>query len=62
MSQVSQLYRLFLGSVLTRGRLVGLLALGGVAILLGFALGASDTSDKLHDGTQLLAGYGLSLL
>ena len=57
-----RLYRLFLGSVVTRGRVLGLLALGGVAILLGIAIGASDTTDKLDDGTFTIAGYGLSLL
>lgn len=57
-----RLYRLFLGSVVTRGRVVGLLALGVVAILLGVAIGASDTADKLDDGTLTIAGYGLSLL
>jgi ABC-2 type transport system permease protein len=59
---ISRLYKLFLGSVLTRGRVVGLLALGAVAIVIGLAIGASDTTDKLDDGTFTVAGYGLSLL
>lgn len=57
-----RLYRLFLASVLTRGRIAGLLALGLVAVLLGFAIGASDATDKLDDGTFMIAGFGLSLL
>jgi len=57
-----RLYRLFLGSIVTRGRVIGLLALGAVAVLLGIAIGASDTTDKLDDGTFTIAGYGLSLL
>lgn len=59
---MSRLYRLFLGTILTRGRVVGLLALGAVAVILGIAIGASDTADKLDDGTLTVAGYGLSLL
>jgi len=59
---MARLYRLFLTSVVTRGRVVGLLALGAVAVLLGIAIGASDTTDKLDDGTFTIAGFGLSLL
>ena len=56
------LYRLFLSSILTRGRVIGLAALGAVAVLIGFAIGASDTASELRDGTDMVAGMGLSLV
>jgi ABC-2 type transport system permease protein len=59
---MSALYRLFLSSIATRGRLAGLLALGAVTVIVGFAIGASDISDHLDDGTHMIANLGLSLV
>jgi len=56
------LYRLFLSNIATRGRLIGLVALGAVTILVGFAIGANDTGDHLSDGTRMIANLGLSLV
>ena len=56
------LYRLFLTSIATRGRLAGLVALGAVAVVVGLAIGANDVSDHLDDGTLLIATLGLSLV
>jgi ABC-2 type transport system permease protein len=59
---VSPLYRLFLSNLATRGRLIGLLSLGAVAVLIGFAIGQADLSDRLDDGTNMVAGVGLALI
>jgi ABC-2 type transport system permease protein len=55
------LYQHFLTSVVTRARVAGLLALGAVVVIVGFAIGASDTADKLDDGTALVSNLGLAL-
>ena len=57
---MSALYRLFLRSQLVRGRIIGLGCLGLLAILLGFAVGASSGAGS-RDGAQLVSGYGLAL-
>jgi len=62
MQHLSRLYRLFLSSVLTRGRVIGLLVLSSVSILIGVAIGASDMADPLDDGTLMIANFGLSLV
>jgi ABC-2 type transport system permease protein len=59
---VTALYRLFLTSIATRGRLVGLLALGAVTVVVGFAIGANSLSDHVSDGTLMIANLGLSLV
>lgn len=56
------LYRLFLTSQATRGRIAGLLALGAIAIVLGIAIGASDVADPLDDGTRMIAQFGLAVV
>lgn len=61
-TSLGALYRLFLANIATRGRLVGLVALGAVTILVGFAIGANDTADHLSDGTHMIANLGLSLV
>lgn len=55
------LYRLFLVTQATRGRLLGLLSLGAVAIVLGYAVGHSSASDPIDDGTILISAFGLAL-
>lgn len=57
---MSPLYRLFLRSQLVRGRIIGLGCLGLLAVLLGFAVGASDGASA-RDGAELVSGYGLAL-
>jgi ABC-2 type transport system permease protein len=56
------LYRLFLGTQATRGRLAGLLALGAVAVVIGLAIGRSDAADPLDDGTRMVAQLGLAVV
>lgn len=56
------LYRLFLSSQATRPRLLGLLALATVGVLIGFAIGRSTTADPLHDGTLMIAQFGLAVV
>jgi ABC-2 type transport system permease protein len=58
---VKALYRLFLTTQATRGRIIGLLALGAVAVVLGLAIGASSTADPIDDGTILISSFGLAL-
>jgi len=55
------LYRLFLRTQATRGRLIGLLLLGALAVVLGYAVGASPSADPVDDGTILMVSYGLAL-
>lgn len=59
---IGALYRLFLGTQATRGRIVGLLALGLVGMLLGFVIGQSDSADGLDDGTLMVARFGLAVV
>lgn len=59
---MSALYRLFLGNLATKGRLAGLGALGALAIVVGFAIGASDVADPVDDGTVMIANLGLALI
>jgi ABC-2 type transport system permease protein len=56
------LYRLFLSLAVTRGRIAALLALGAVAVIIGFAVGHNEYSDHVEDGTLMIAGLGLSLI
>lgn len=55
------LYRLFLSMQVTRARLLGLLSLGALAVVLGYAIGASASAEPVEDGTVLVANYGLTL-
>lgn len=57
---MTALYRPFLTSQATKGRIVGLLGLGAVAVVLGYAVGADDAADPI-DGTILVSQFGLSL-
>jgi ABC-2 type transport system permease protein len=59
---MTELFRVFLSTIVTRGRVAGLLALGAVAVLSGLAIGAGEVNDKLESGTQLIANLGLSLV
>jgi ABC-2 type transport system permease protein len=59
---INVLYRLLLSNIATRGRLIGLLALGAVTILVGLAIGASDTSDHIDDGVAMISALGLQLV
>jgi ABC-2 type transport system permease protein len=58
---VKPLYRLFLSTQATKGRLIGLLALGAVAVVLGFSIHANSAADPIDDGTILMSAYGLGL-
>ena len=58
---MGELYRLFLGQLASKARIAGLLALGAVAILLAWAVAASDTAEPLEDGTQLISRFGFTL-
>lgn len=55
------LYRMFLASQVTRGRMAGLGALGLLGVLLGVAVGAGDVADPAGDGLDLVSTFGLSL-
>lgn len=55
------LYRALLSGQATRGRIIGLGALGLLAVLLGFAIGASERADPLEDGVRMVNTFGLSL-
>ncbi len=55
------LWRTFLSGQVSTGRLVGLGALGALAVVLGLAIGAADGARPLDDGVGLISSYGLSL-
>jgi ABC-2 type transport system permease protein len=58
---VKALYLVLLRTQVTRGRLAGLGVLGLVAVLLGIAVGASESADPVRDGIELVNQFGLSL-
>jgi ABC-2 type transport system permease protein len=58
---MTALYRLFLRTQATKGRIIALLALGAVAVVLGIAIGSSENADAIDDGTILVANFGLTL-
>ncbi len=55
------LWRMFLATQVTKGRLVGLGALGALAVVLGVAVGAGDGDDPVGAGIGLVSSYGLAL-
>ncbi len=55
------LYRTFLSTQVTKARLVGLGALGVLAVLLGVAVGAGDSAGSPAAGIDLVSAYGLAL-
>ncbi len=58
---MTTLYRTFLATQVTKGRLAGLGALGALAVLLGVAVGAGDRTDPVTGGIGLVSSYGLAL-
>ena len=56
------LYRLFLSSVVTRGRLIALLLLAVVPVLVGFAIRTNVFADRTTAGVEMVAGLGLALV
>lgn len=58
---MSTIYRLLLGNLATRPRLLGLIALGGLGVVLGLVIGQSDAVEPLNDGTHLIDLFGLQL-
>ncbi len=58
MTTIPSFYRVLLRGQLTKGRMVGLAALGFVALLLAF-VGRNSTES---DAVDILAGYGISLM
>lgn len=62
MSALGALVGLLARTALTRGRLAALGSLGLLAVLVGIAVGRSDTVSALRAGTDLVNGYGLTVL
>lgn len=56
------LYRLFLDAQATKGRIVGLVGLGLVAVLIGFAIGQSDVTDLADEGAGMIGQLGLAVI
>ena len=59
---MARLWRTLVGAGAGRGRLIGLAALGVVAVLLGANLSANAPGGPLEQGAALVSAYGLSLL
>jgi ABC-2 type transport system permease protein len=62
MNGFTAIYRVILGAIATKGRLAMLLALGGIAIVVGFAINTADTFDPVADAVGMVNGYGLAVL
>jgi ABC-2 type transport system permease protein len=62
MTRFAALYRTILGTLVTRGRVLALGALGIGAVLVGMAIGMADPSDPTDAGTEFINGVGLSVL
>lgn len=56
------LFRVMLRAQLTRARVVGLLALGAIGVVTGFAIGASTLVDHRLAGARFVDTFGLALL
>jgi ABC-2 type transport system permease protein len=56
------LYEMFVRSLLRRGRLIALIALGAVGVSIGFAIGANNAADAIDDGTIMITTYGLAVV
>ena len=56
------LYRLFLTAQATKGRIAGMLGLGLVAMLIGFAIGRSDVTDVADEGVRMIGQLGLAVI
>ena len=54
-------YRVVLRNVATRGRVLGLLALGVVGVVVGISVGLASDVDRLEAGTGLANTFGMSL-
>jgi ABC-2 type transport system permease protein len=55
------LYRVVLRNISTRGRVLGLLALGITGVVVGIGIGLADDVDRLEAGTGLANTFGMSL-
>ncbi|HUQ39442.1 MAG TPA: hypothetical protein VM030_04760 [Acidimicrobiales bacterium] len=63
MGTFGRLYVLFLRLQATRGRMIGMLALGAVAVLVGLAMALSDARDLDPTvGRDLVDGFGLGIV
>jgi ABC-2 type transport system permease protein len=62
MTTLKVLYRTILATLVTRGRLLALGALGVGAMLVGLAIGMSDPTDPAEAGAEFINGVGLSVL
>lgn len=62
MTPLVALVGLMVRTTATRGRIALLAALGLVAVVVGLAVGASDPTDPVQTGAELVDGFGLSVL
>lgn len=58
---IATIYRLVLGGLATRGRIVLLGLLGVAGIIVGVAVGAGDVADQTEAAAQLVNGFGLTV-
>jgi ABC-2 type transport system permease protein len=61
-SQMRAIASTLVATTLTKARLAGLLALGGVGVLLGIALGLADLGNRTATGADLINAFGLAIL
>lgn len=62
MTGFGPIYRVILGAIATKGRIVLLLALGAVAVVVAVAISSSDPTDRVEATVQMVNGFGLSVL
>ena len=59
---MGSVYRLMLGTQLTKGRIAALTAVGLVGVLIGMAIGVDDVNDAEGAAFSFVDAYGLGLL
>ena len=60
MTAIRLTYGLLLRQLVTRGRVLALLAVGAVVAAISAAVGASDDVDRLENAVQVIAGLGFT--
>jgi ABC-2 type transport system permease protein len=55
------IYRILVRAIVTRGRLLALLALGAVGVVVGVIIGVSDIGNPVRASTRFVDTFGLSL-
>src|SRR5262245_14642643 len=58
---IATVYRIVLGGLVTRGRIIVLGLLGIVGVIVGIAVGSADVTDRAQAAADLVNGFGLTV-